>query len=369
MNRQRMRASGFTLVELLVTIAIVAILIALLLPAVQQARESARRTQCKNHLKQLGLAFLNYETTFGCLPSSGKSTSTIARGHQFFPSSFFQEILPYVDNAPLSIAYDSRYHYTNGKWSRNSTVSKTRISMFLCPTNSRTSPDALGYGITDYMPIAYVDLAGPNAVAVPPLSGLRDPLVTGVALNSDVGGALGFGRRIPEIIDGMSSTVALVEDSARPTATSGHYSFLGTFLGLDGVTYGRTVGTTGLDSQQLFAISDTVCSSSHRWGGSYSAPNRWADPASGGGVSGPRNQTIGGGKGIINNNRYPEGGPADCPWTSANCGPNDEPFSLHSGGCHALMVDGSVRFLSESTYVDTMRRLCDPRDGEVVAEF
>src|SRR5687768_6477407 len=65
------RPRGFTLVELLVVIAIIGILVALLLPAVQAARESARRTQCKNHLKQLSLAFLTHENTYGYFPSGG----------------------------------------------------------------------------------------------------------------------------------------------------------------------------------------------------------------------------------------------------------------------------------------------------------
>jgi prepilin-type N-terminal cleavage/methylation domain-containing protein len=77
---------GFTLIELLVVIAIIAILIALLLPAVQQAREAARRTQCKNNMKQIGLAIHNYESTFSRFPSAGEGTNRSSpNGHQFFP--------------------------------------------------------------------------------------------------------------------------------------------------------------------------------------------------------------------------------------------------------------------------------------------
>ena len=89
------RRSAFTLIELLVVIAIIAILIALLLPAVQQAREAARRTQCKNNLKQLGLALHNYHDVFNTLPYGVRNS---AAGDNW-GSSFFLSLLPYVEQA------------------------------------------------------------------------------------------------------------------------------------------------------------------------------------------------------------------------------------------------------------------------------
>ncbi len=96
------RHRGFTLIELLVVIAIIAILIALLLPAVQQAREAARRTQCKNHLKQLGLALHNYHDTYSVFPYGHQSEVTGARHRR---ACWFQSILPFVDQAPLYNKY------------------------------------------------------------------------------------------------------------------------------------------------------------------------------------------------------------------------------------------------------------------------
>ncbi len=149
---------GFTLIELLVVIAIIAVLIALLLPAVQQAREAARRSQCKNNMKQLGLAMHNYHDTMNTLPPGhlGRCTTPMLN------ATALTMLLPYIDQAPLYNMYNSRGSAstytgaggtptddptTNG----NAAVVKTKIAVFLCPSDPGAEfiPDPTGaYGIS-----------------------------------------------------------------------------------------------------------------------------------------------------------------------------------------------------------------------------
>ncbi len=327
--------TGFTLIELLVVIAIIAVLIALLLPAVQQAREAARRSQCKNNMKQMGLGVHNYESSFSRFPSAGeftdRSTTTYVRA--FSPTSTFTQILPYIDQAPLYNLLNMNVHYSNGyatPATGNAAASQAKIAVFLCPSNAITQADPQSFGGTDYMPIAYTDLDNAASPARQKLNATwdRDSL-------------LGNWNKISNATDGLSNTIAIIEDSGKPAGITGSYAA------------GALTGSLVMSGVVAAAMPGT----------SNSAPNRWADPDSGSGVSGAStNRDM-----FINNNKIPTN--TVCPWSTNNCGPNDEPFSLHTGGCHAVLGDGSVRFLSENIDGNTLRRLCSRADGEVVGDY
>ncbi len=128
--KRSLRQRGFTLVELLVVITIIGILVALLLPAVQQAREAARRSQCQNNLKQIGLAVHNFHSAFGCFPRN-LSNADFGTYIPNYEPAFFTKLLPYLDQEKVWNLYQ-----TNMYWAcqMNDAAIRTNISTFICPS-------------------------------------------------------------------------------------------------------------------------------------------------------------------------------------------------------------------------------------------
>jgi prepilin-type N-terminal cleavage/methylation domain-containing protein len=193
---------GFTLIELLVVIAIIAILIALLLPAVQQAREAARRTQCRNNLHQIGLALHNYHDTHRCFPPGQISGHTAGIADLLYTYSggatCFTLILPYMDESALYNAYNFDAPGTVG--TANTTVTQSVLAQYLCPSdldpsvgsyNCREGNYAFSTGMDDSCQFQYC----------PIVTTVRGPLFN----RSKV--------RIRDIRDGTSNTFAIGEAS------------------------------------------------------------------------------------------------------------------------------------------------------------
>lgn len=324
--------NGFTLVELLVVIAIIGILIALLLPAIQAAREAARRSQCMNNMRQVGIALHNHVAASGLLPSGGEGTDWQTNGTGFDSNSTFTQLLPYLEEATTADLYDYKYPYNHKDRPQNQQAAKTQIQCFRCPSNAIFQPDPAGYGTTDYMPTVYTDIH--------PLSGLRDAS-TLTARNSRADGALALvPAKIAKVTDGTSKTIAIAEDVGRNFETVEPF-------------------TRSKYPDIVDIAPDAKTPSGNR------AIDRWAEPDTGNGVSGPPNSVASALKNAINNNKTPQFGPPDCPWSTNNCGPNDEIFSFHPSGAIAVFADGSAHFIEETIEPVVLRFLVTRAENDV----
>jgi prepilin-type N-terminal cleavage/methylation domain-containing protein/prepilin-type processing-associated H-X9-DG protein len=343
---------GFTLVELLVVIVVIGMLMAILLPALASVRESARRTQCSNNMRQLGTAILNYESNLRILPSGGKGTNPSNLTTVFDTTggqSLFLQILPYTDHAIIlgGNQYVAKYnmgrYYNDKNTPQNQTAAQTVIPDFLCPSDPFPNVDPIdSYGRVDYVPTIYSDINPDPTQPAPPSR------VTATRMS----GALAYpASPLSAITDGTTQTLALIEDAGRRPSGYGATCSTGT------LSHQQMTATTNPD-QSAFTSADTTTTAPCAGGtGPCYAPWRWADEDCGIGVSGQASSDR---TNFINGNNSPFGGAmhndnSGCLWSSTNCGPNEEPFAFHPRGCNALFMDGAVRFLTDNIDGRTLR--------------
>jgi len=334
--------SGFTLIELLVVIAIIAILMALLLPAVQQARESARRTSCKNNLKQLGLAVHNFAEAWRVFPVGSESKEfplAPTFPHNFYRWSVLAHLTPYLEQSNAYNSLNLEVPLFSPPSFEVATENRGAVGLlvpaFLCPSDASKAVGT-GYGLGDLGPTNYAGCAG---------TGMEG----GTPFQTDGTFYINSKTSFRDFLDGTSNTIIMSESTL---GTGAKATPDPTYVQNNPQTvYGFVFGAP---------LSDSACGSVSVWNQSDLRGFMW--------VNGEYRCTL------YNHYYPPNSETPDCLGVSLNPDPAEQftgygwraARSKHSGGVQVLYGDGSVHFINQSINYDIWVGAATPKGGEVI---